>query len=166
MSPVTGPIPLSSVTVAAPVTAHSNKLLSPFEMSAGDAVKDAITGSGTTVTVAIAVMVLPCPSVAVRVYVVVAAGETLTLFEETGMSVVELPPVRLSVIAPVSDQTSVVLCPGDRTGCVAAKLAMLSVPRLAPNLLAHPEAARSKRLAQTIVKKRRNARKRNGIGSL
>jgi predicted RecA/RadA family phage recombinase len=86
----------------------------------GDAVKLAIEGAATTVTVTCAVAVVSAAFVAVNVYVVVADGVTLTLVPVTVPTLLSM----LTLVAPVTDQLSVVVPPAVIVDEAAVKLAI------------------------------------------
>ncbi len=117
-------VPGVMVMLVAPLVAQLSMLLEPAAMLVGLAVKELMTGSaGAAVTVTVTSEATdPAALVAVNVYVVVAAG--LTFVEPLEAVDVNVPGVMAMVVAPETDQLSVLLEPEFMLAGAAAKEAI------------------------------------------
>lgn len=120
--PVTVPTPWLMLRLVAPVTVQERVLLWPELMVVGLAEKLVMVGApaGVMFTVAVAV-VFPDALDAVSVYVVDSVGETATLVPVTAPT----PWLMLRLVAPLTDQERVLLCPEVMLAGFAVKLVMV-----------------------------------------
>lgn len=105
-SRATSPIPLSILTLSAPVEFQKSTVCSPETIASGDTVIFTAMESFTP-TVTLSVAVPPGPST-VMVYVVVITGET---FMESLTATLPIPWSMLAVVASIDVQVSVEDCP-------------------------------------------------------
>ena len=143
-------VPGVMAMLVAPVTAQLSELLEPGVMSAGLAVKVLMAGllcAAVTVTVCVEVTD-PAAFVAVRVYVVVAAG--LMLAEPLAAVEVKVPGVMAMLVAPETDQLSLLLDPEAMLAGFAMKEAICGAVPCGAGVLWEVAAAQPARAAQQM----------------